>query len=252
MQGLQGQSPAYLKAFFHVRPGDIGSPFFSHLPRWELTARLKTFFSADVQEQVSGYDGLAELEASLPAGYQNWHPFEQAQYLETTSLLPGYILSSQGDRPAMAHSVEGRYPFLDHRVVEFSTRIPPHLKMNVLNEKYLLKKVAGDRIPPSIRNRPKQPYRAPDIASFFAADGRARHAYIEEVLSIDCIRHGGIFDSEKVQKLVQKVRFGNAIGVKDSMAVVGIISTQVLIDRFILQRSNTFDTNQRRISPIHC
>jgi asparagine synthase (glutamine-hydrolysing) len=56
--------------------------------------------------------------------------------------LSNYLLSSQGDRMAMANSVEGRYPFLDHRVIEFASRLPAKLKLNGLNEKYILKKAA--------------------------------------------------------------------------------------------------------------
>jgi asparagine synthase (glutamine-hydrolysing) len=233
MNHLQDQGPAYLKAFFRLRPEDISSLFFSHLPRWELTARLKTFFSQDVLAGSSSHDRLADLEASLPCHYWDWNSFQQAQYLETTCLLPGYILSSQGDRAAMAHSVEGRYPFLDHRVVDFAARVPPRLKMKVLKEKYILKQAAGDRIPPSIKDRPKQPYRAPDAASFFGPEGKARQEYVENLLSADRIRQDGVFDPRKVEKLVEKARLGHAIGVKDNMAVVGILSTQIWIDHFI-------------------
>ena len=61
---------------------------------------------------------LDDLRAHLPADFRRWHPLSQAQYLETAHLLPGYILSAQGDRMSMAHGVEGRFPFLDHRLVE--------------------------------------------------------------------------------------------------------------------------------------
>jgi len=230
---LRSQSPAYLEAFFRVRPEDVANPFFSHLPRWELTARLKAFFSMEVQEQLRSYDAPTELRTALPCKFGGWHPFHQAQFLETTGLLPGYILSSQGDRMAMAHSVEGRFPFLDYRVVEFAARVPPHLKMKVLNEKYLLKQAAGNRIPPSVRNRPKQPYRAPDAASFFSPDGKARHEYAKELFSPARIRQDRVFDPRAVEKLVQKVQRGQAIGVKDNMAVVGILSTQLLVDQFM-------------------
>jgi len=230
LRGVQSQSDAYRKAFFRVRPGDLQGPFFSHLPRWELTSKLKIFFSDSVKSELNGCDADNELEALLPAAYPQWDGFCQAQYLEAMYLLPGYILSSQGDRVAMAHSVEGRFPFLDYRVVEFAATIPPCLKMKVLNEKYLLKQCAGDLIPLSVRKRPKQPYRAPEGKSFFSGGG---FEYVHELLSPERIRRAGIFDAGGVEKLAAKFRDGRALGIKDNMALVGILSTQLVVDQFI-------------------
>ena len=120
------------------------------------------FFSADVRAANERSTGIREIEYALPASFRSWSPFRQAEYLEAKYLLPGYILSSQGDRMAMAHSVEGRYPFLDYRVVEFAAKLPSNMKMKVLNQKYLLKRAFAGLIPESITRRPKQPYRAPD------------------------------------------------------------------------------------------
>jgi asparagine synthase (glutamine-hydrolysing) len=234
LQNLQAQSDAYLKAFFHVDAADLSNPFFSHIPRWELTARLKVFLSAAVKDEVRKADPYGEVRKLLPSEYPQWDGFSQAQHLEATGLLPGYILSSQGDRMAMAHSVEGRFPFLDYRVVEFTATIPPRLKMKVLNEKYILKRAAGQLIPPSVRTRPKQPYRAPDAKSFFdPRTGTARHAYVDELLSRARIQKDGLFNSLAVQNLVAKARRGQVIGAKDNMALVGILSTQLLVDQFV-------------------
>jgi asparagine synthase (glutamine-hydrolysing) len=128
--------------------------------------------------------------------------------------------------------VEGRFPFLDHRVVEFSASIPARLKMKALDEKYILKKAARSLIPASIAERKKQPYRAPDAKSFFSP----RHGtpkYVQELLSTQQLSQDGIFDSSAVQRLVSKVRSGRTLGVKDNMALVGILSTQLVIHRFI-------------------
>jgi len=51
-----------------------------------------------------------------------------------SSVMTGYLLAAQGDRVAMANSVEGRYPFLDYRVIEFAATLPPDYKMHGLNE----------------------------------------------------------------------------------------------------------------------
>lgn len=232
MDSLQNQSAAYLKAFFHVDPADINTPFFSHLPRWELTSKLKMFFSDALRDQLQGSDVYGELEALLPREYTRWGSFARAQYLEAAYLLPGYILSSQGDRVAMAHSVEGRFPFLDYRVVEFTTGLPSVLKMKVLNEKYLLKRCAGHLVPKPIAQRSKQPVRAPGAECFF---GPAAPDYVDEMLSPRRLRDSGIFNVIAVQKLVEKFRQGRAIGTKDNMAIVTILSTQLLVHQFLEQ-----------------
>lgn len=130
----------------------------------------------------------------------------------------------------MAHSVEGRFPFLDHRVVEFASKIPPSLKMKVLNEKYLLKRCAGGLLPPSITKRPKQPYRAPDGKSFFQG---TPHEYVDALLSPDRVRQDGLFAPLAVESLVEKLRKGRAIGVRDNMGFVGILSAQLVVDQFV-------------------
>lgn len=232
LNNLHSQPVAYLKAFFHVNPVELRDPLFSHLPRWELTARIKAFFSEEVRSTIGNYSALEEMRDSLPTGFSKWDHFGQAQYLETVYLFPGYILSSQGDRMGMAHSVEGRFPFLDHRVVELATRIPPTVKMKVLKEKYILKQAARGLIPAGVQTRAKQPYRAPDIESFFVS-GKPRKAYIHQLLEPERLRRNGMFNANAVGKLCEKVRSGTAMGVKDNMTLTAILSTQLWIEEFI-------------------
>jgi asparagine synthase (glutamine-hydrolysing) len=234
MPGLQAQSDDYLKAFFRVDADDLVSPFFSHLPRWDLTSRLKLFYSDSVREQLAGYDATEDLRGQLPTSFASWDPFCQAQFLESRYLLPGYLLSSQGDRVGMANGIEARHPFLDHRLVRLSARIPPRLKMRVLNEKYVLKRVAQGLVPDSIRTRHKQPYRAPDVSSFYdTARRRARFGYVDRMLSAENISSAGLFDPNAVQHLASKAGRGGVIGVKDGMALVAILSTQLTVSQFI-------------------
>jgi len=247
MESIQKQPEAYLRAFFKTTADDCADPFFSHLPRWSLTAKLKMFYSGDFRAQVNGYDPIADLRGHLPAEYGRWDGFTRAQYLETAHLLPGYILSSQGDRMAMGHSVEGRFPFLDYRVVQFASRLSPRAKMKVLDEKRILKRAVRGLIPESVRERKKQPYRAPDAKSFFKADGTLVD-YAAALLSAERVREDGVFHPAAVERLIAKASVGQALGTKDNMAVVGILSTQMLIDRFI--RNSTHDQHADRDSPV--
>jgi asparagine synthase (glutamine-hydrolysing) len=235
LAGMQSQSMDYLQAFFRNGLSEVDDPLYSHLPRFNLTRRATRFFSDDLRRSLEGYDALQDLRERLPAAFRTWHPLSQAQYLETAFLLPGYILSSQGDRMAMAHGVEGRFPFLDHRVVELAARIPPRLKLKGLREKHILRRALGRHLPAIISERPKQPYRAPDSESFF---GAGAPDYVEELLSAPALERSGYFNPQAVRKLAAKCRAGGPIGVGDNMAFVGVLSTQ-LVDSMFIRRSTT-------------
>ncbi len=229
LPGMQAQSFEYLRAFFANGLEELGDPLYSHLPRFRLTQRSRRFFSAELRAELAGYDPMQEMRERLPAEFARWHPLSQAQYLESVHLLPGYILASQGDRVAMAHAVEGRFPFLDPRVVEFASRLPPRMKLLGLTEKYLLRRALGRHLPRSVSQRPKQPYRAPAAESFFSpAPG-----YVEEALSSQALREAGCFDPAATSKLVEKCRRGATTGTLDNMAFVGILSTQLLHAQYV-------------------
>ena len=150
-------------------------------------------------------------------------------------LLPGYILSSE-DWVAMVHGVEGRFPFLDHRVVEFALALPPLLKLSALSEEVPLEMVHERHDPLfDLKPRPKQPYRAPEADSFFAT----KLDYVEELLQPKRLNEDGIFQPKAVELLVQKVRNGRAVSTKDNMAMAGVISTQLWIDHFIRNSSGS-------------
>lgn len=231
LPAFQGQSRAYREAFFNSGLSDPSNPFFSHLPRWQTTSKNKLFFSDELKSSLTGSTPEQRLMAAMPHGFESWQQMARAQYIETSNLLPGYILSSQGDRMAMANSIEGRYPFLDYRVVEFASKLPPHYKIRGLNEKRILKEAMKKYLPESIVKRTKQPYLAPDGKSFFN-NGKPAD-YVEELLSESCLGEYGYFNPRPVRLLFNKFLKGGAIGFKDNMALVGILSTQILHYRFI-------------------
>jgi asparagine synthase (glutamine-hydrolysing) len=223
LPGLQQQSSEYLARFFGAGADAVDDPLFSHRPRFRSTAAAKLFFSPELKDRLAGYDAAADLAAQLPADFARWHPLHQAQYLETAFLLPGYILSSQGDRVMMANGVEGRFPFLDHRVVAFASRLSPDVKLRGLREKHVLKEAARGLVPDAIIDRPKQPYRAPESAAFTENPG-----YLDEMLSSQALAKGGLFNAPAVEKLKSKVLHQQATSFRDNAAFIGILSTQLL------------------------
>ena len=237
LPGIQSQSSEYLAAFFGVGADRLDDPLFSHRPRFRATAQTKLFYSEDLRRQLAGYDATQALAARLPDRFTKWHPLHQAQYLETTLLLPGYILSSQGDRVSMANAVEGRFPFLDPRLVDFAARIPTELKLKGLDEKHILKRAAKDLVPAPIVNRSKQPYRAPDSESFRDA------GYVDDVLSARSIAEASLFNPDAVTKLARKARATQMTGFRDNAAFVGILSTQLWQRQFAGEKTNSLTEN---------
>ena len=230
------RSLPYAEAFFKSNNSAYPSECYSHVPRWNTTSKIKTFFSEHLKESLNSYNSSADLSALL-TGSDRYDDVSLAQYVEMKTLLSGYLLSSQGDRVAMAHSIEGRYPFLDHRVIEFCCKLPPTIRMKVLTEKYILKKSMKNLIPEPILRRTKQPYMAPDAVSFFHKNAPD---YVEELLSADNLGNTGYFNANAVSALVKKCRQNPMLGFKDNMAIVGIISTLLLHNLFV----DSFDGGQ--------
>jgi len=230
VHGLDVGPGAYLKAFFGYKLTEVDRPTYSHLLRWRNGMRLRRYLSPEVRTTLGNYDPVVEFEAGLGSDFLQWSPLSRAQYIEMTLFMSEYLLSSQGDRMTAAHSVEGRYPFLDHRVVEFAASLPPKYKLRGLQEKYLLKKAVADLLPASITERPKQPYRAPIAESFL---GEERPDYVAQLLSPSEIEGAGYFDPTAVSMILRKHQRGLPLSEGDEMALVAVLSTQLLHRLFI-------------------
>jgi len=248
------QTKAIASAFWRTGLSEVGSPEFSHLPRWSSTASLKRFFGPALREGLRT-SAISDLKQNLPKAFASWSSLGKAQYLELMTLFSGYIISSQGDRMLMAHSVEGRFPFLDRDVLEFCHALPTQYMLRLLDEKHILKKVARGKVPPAILGRPKQPYRAPDAMSFLVPGAPD---YVEQLFGRDALDRGGIIDSrlgravyEKCRRIAQRDGASALMSNADNMAFVGILSSQLLHSIFIEQDSQADHTAvhfQKRIN----
>jgi asparagine synthase (glutamine-hydrolysing) len=208
-------------------------PGFSHGPRWSSAAALKRLFASELSRALQGADAVQRLLSTLPEEFRRWSSLAQDQYLEVRTLLSGYLLSSQGDRMLMAHSVEGRFPFLDANVVELGNSLPASYKLCGLDEKHVLKRAAAGLVPESIVRRSKQPYRAPDALSFIGVD---RPAYVEDLLGENAVRSAGVFEPRAVQQLWGKCKaqaHGGQFSNADNMALVGVLSTQLVWSQLV-------------------
>jgi asparagine synthase (glutamine-hydrolysing) len=225
------RGPAWKRFFFEA--GTSEDPLFSHQPRIAATGIVRAFYRPEVRralDDVNGDDPLARLRAELPPAFARWSVLERAAYLELTTLLAPNLLSAQGDRVAMAHGVEGRFPFLDHRVFAHSVALPPARKLGPgLREKAELRALAQRLLPRAVVERPKQPYRAPAVAPFF---GEQAPAWVAERLEARALDAVGVFDPARVEALLRRCRAGKATGFREGMALVGILSTQVWHERF--------------------
>ena len=130
----------------------------------------------------------------------------------------------------MANSVEGRYPFLDFRLIEFCNQLPHWMKLRCLHEKWILKKTAQQWLPEGIVRRHKQAYRSPIHRSFF---NKSSPVYVRELLSEKHTEETGLFKQNAIQQLVKKIDSGMRISETEEMALVGILSTQLVNRIFI-------------------
>lgn len=216
------------KNFFGKNLNQFNSPYFSHLIRWDNTNRIRNLLNPPFK--LGKLNDELMLNSFLPNDFMHRDYFERAQYLESMLFLSNYLLSSQGDRVAMANSVEIRLPFLDHRLMELLSMIPSKLKIYGMNEKFLLKRTYKQKLPEKIINRHKHPYRAPVKNSLLAVSNRQN---LDKYCSEDQIKNVGIFKPDYVKRLFDKAAKTDRISEWEDMAVAAVYSTQVVHNKFI-------------------
>ncbi len=217
-----------MKLYYEGFLDDIENEFVGLNVRMSNNKVIQNYLNKDLAVEFNKEDLLAKLKQSLPENYNHWSLLQKNSFLEIKTLMQGYLLSSQGDRMALSHGVEGRFPFLDHRVVDFCFSLPDSFKLKHFDQKHILKKAYQDFIPEEIVNRPKRPYMAPDLIAFFSKEGKMADI-AQSLLSESCIGEFGIFDNRITQRFLRK--FSNGVsketGYRDNMIFIFLLTTQM-------------------------
>jgi asparagine synthase (glutamine-hydrolysing) len=147
---------------------------------------VRAFFGdIDVHGQLAGRD-----------------PLNQALYLWAKAGLPSYILTMLGDRMEMAHSIEGRVPFLDHHLVEVIRSQPVAQKIRGMTEKFVLREAARDVITDTVYRRQKHPFLSPPAT----LDPHDRlNALVQDTLRGPTLASLPFFDRKKVVGLLDRL-----------------------------------------------
>ena len=143
-----------------VKPLDHVKRRLGFIPSWMETfsaraAKMDDLFSTDFAQRSGSRESYGALlnELDVRGQLSGRDPVHQSLYLWSKTALPGYVLTTLGDRMEMAHSIEGRVPFLDHYVVEVIRSQPVNQKIRGMTEKHVLRQSVRDVITDTVYRR---------------------------------------------------------------------------------------------------
>lgn len=162
------------------------------------------------------------------------HPTHKRSYVDFKLRIADHLLADHGDRMSFAHSVEGRYPFLDADLIAFVTRLPPALLMQDGREKYPLRRVARRHVPPAIVEREKFAFVAPASPTLLARAAAGEAAWVADLLDPARIGREGYFNPKTVATLRQAwLRPGFSINQTFDVDLMMVVLTfQLFIEEF--------------------
>ena len=167
----------------------------------------------DVRRQLAGRD-----------------PLHQSLYLWSKTALCRYILTMLGDRMEMGHSIEGRVPFLDHKVVETLVSQPVHMKVRGMTEKYVLREAVKDSITDTVYRRQKHPFLSPPAT---LNPEHTFHAFVEDTLRGKAFASMPFFDQNKVVELLDRLpEMDVGARTANDQVLMQLVSMSVLHERF--------------------
>jgi asparagine synthase (glutamine-hydrolysing) len=223
----------FLQAFFGQHLAELDDPLYSHRIRFDNNGRIASILHPEFALSAAGESSpTTRLLELLPPDFPTWTPLGRAQYLETVTFMQSYLLHSQGDRMLMGNSVEGRFPFLDHRLVELAAGLPARARLRGLRDKFVLREAVKPLLPQDVTRRPKQPYRAPILQ---AIAGPGAPDAVRGALDPGVLEAARYFDPRAVGALVAKCRRRLDAGVSetDEMALVLVVTTMLLKEQFV-------------------
>jgi asparagine synthase (glutamine-hydrolysing) len=170
----------------------------------QMGAGLLRLADADFVQRFDGRDTFRLLLNHLDVGRQltGRDAVNQSLYIWAKTMLPNYILSNLGDRMEMAHSVEGRLPFLDHHVMVEAARMPVSMKIHGMTEKYVLREAARPVVTEAAYKRQKHPFMSPPAT--IQQDGRL-YTLLQDTLRSGSLDGPGIYDRRKVTELLDSI-----------------------------------------------
>lgn len=196
-----------------------------------LIGSVADIYTPEFLYEIGDYDPIAECLDRLPIDtyVTGRDRLNQSLYMNTKMSLPNMILTYLGDRMEMAHSVEGRVPFLDHHVAAAAARVPVNMKLKGTREKHVLREAAKDVLIDEVYNRQKHPFFSPPV----------RHKndpmieFYRDTFASQAAKDQPIFDVEKAQDMVDYILTCPAdmrVGIEGSL--IRVASTIVIQDRF--------------------
>jgi len=177
----------------------------SHLAAWaQIAASLTDLLRPDVRGVFAGRDTFRVMLGCLDVEHQlrGRSPLNQSLYLWGKTVLPNYILSTIGDRMEMAHSVEGRLPFMDHEVASVAAEMPVELKIHGMTEKYALREAARPVLTDRVYRRQKHPFMTPPAT---LDENGPLFTLIQDTLRGAALDGPAIYDRDKVVALLDSV-----------------------------------------------
>lgn len=175
--------------------GSLQSPEEAHL-YWNGTNSLaaRNLLAPGIPHRPT-----SDLYRRLPSESAAVGSLNRHLWLDQLYYLPDDILY-KCDRMSMAHSLEVRPPFLDHRIVEFAARVPEHLKLHDGSLKFLLRQLVKDKIPPSVLSRSKQGFDIPTHHWFRTV----LRPLLLDTVTKQAVEESGIFSWSAVDSLISR------------------------------------------------
>ena len=207
------------------------------VPTWfeigaTMAAKRLSLMADDFKSGYAGGNGARVFlnQFDVPGQLAGRDPLNQSLYLWSRSALPNYLLVLLGDRMEMAHSIEGRLPFLDHHVVESLRQMPVSLKIRGVTEKFLLREATRDVITDTVYRRQKHPFLSPPVTTL---PSERFHQMLQDTLRGPALAALPFYDQKRIAALLDRLpAMTNANRVAWDPVLMSVLSACVLQERF--------------------